>query len=261
MSINELSVLLIEPSKPQRKFIESKLKEAGCKFVEVVDEPDAGMAKMDSFVPDLVISCMYFKGMDSFDLLSRMRETERLKEVPFMLISSENRFESLEPIRQAGVMAVLPKPFDVSDMKMALQATAEFIDPDELETEWMDVEELRVLVVDDSKTARTHVSKLLSKMGMKCITLAEDGLRAIEKLEESEFDLVITDFNMPEMDGERLTSYIRNSSAQASIPVLMITSEQDNARLGSVMKSGVSAICDKPFSSSHVRSLLNQLLG
>lgn len=97
-------------------------------------------------------------------------------------------------------------------------------------------------------------------MGMENITLARDGLEAVKVLEDALFDIVITDFNMPEMDGERLTSYIRNRSNQSSIPILMVTSEENEARLDSVMKSGVSAICDKPFNASHVKNLLSQLL-
>ena len=260
LAVSDLSILLIEPSRTQQRIIESRLNEAGNKNVHCVENPEVALDSMKSFVPDLVMSCMYFDHMTGTELIVKMREDEQLKDVPFMLISSEDRYEHLDPVKQAGVMAILPKPFSVSDMHMALKATADFIEPDEFQTTEWDAENLRVLVVDDSITARKHIRKLLSKMGMENICLANDGVEAVKQLEESIFDVVITDFNMPEMDGERLTNYIRNDSTQSSIPILMVTSENDEARLNSVLKSGASAICDKPFSAEQVKNLLTQIL-
>jgi two-component system chemotaxis response regulator CheY len=215
---------------------------------------------MKGMPPDVVMSCMYFDRMTGSELLINMREDEVLKDVPFMLISSEGRHECLEIVKQAGVMAILPKPFSVDDMHTALEATAQFIDPEEFEDEDFEAESLQVLIVEDSVTSSRHIANLLKGMGIEHISYACDGIEAIEEMQETIFDVVITDFNMPEMDGERLTSYIRNESSQSSIPILMVTSEHDEARLNSVMKSGVSAICDKPFIASHVKSLLSQIL-
>lgn len=260
LSIDQLSILLLEPSQTQRKIIASRLAEAGNSNTVCVESVDKAWDFLEQGAPDLVISSMYLEKMTGSDLLIRMREHDDFKETPFMLISSENRWENLDALKQAGVMAILPKPFNVSDMKMALQTAADYIDPAEFTTAAFDAEELRILVVDDSSTARKHIRNLLVKMGMENISLVNDGTEAVEIMKETIFDLVITDFNMPEMDGEKLTSHIRNHSTQSSIPILMVTSENDEARLDSVLKSGVSAVCDKPFDVNHIRSLLGQLL-
>jgi two-component system chemotaxis response regulator CheY len=65
---------------------------------------------------------------------------------------------------------------------------------------------------------------------------------------------------MPEMNGQELVDYIRNQSAQPGIPVLMVTSESNENRLAAVQKSGVSAICDKPFTTETIQGLLQQIL-
>ncbi|MFT4799160.1 MAG: two-component system chemotaxis response regulator CheY [Candidatus Azotimanducaceae bacterium] len=260
LPIEELSILLLEPSLTQRKIIASKLRAVGNDNVELVADPDAAWRSMCALTPDLVISSMYFDKGTGSELLTRMRASDHLNEVLFMLISSENRFERLDPVKQAGVMAILPKPFSIDDMRVALEATAEYATYDDEDDGRFDGDSCKVLVVDDSVTSRNHISRLLINMGMENITLARDGLEAVKILEDTLFDIVITDFNMPEMDGERLTSYIRNHSSQSSIPILMVTSEVNEARLDSVMKSGVSAICDKPFNASHVKNLLSQLL-
>jgi two-component system chemotaxis response regulator CheY len=74
-------------------------------------------------------------------------------------------------------------------------------------------------------------------------------------------DLVVTDYNMPEMDGKALVDHIRQRSWQASVPILMVTSESDFGRLAAVEEAGVSGICDKPFDAATVRRLLGRMLG
>jgi len=260
LSIDQLSILLLEPSHTQRKIITSRLADAGNRNIECFSSVDMAWDSLEKGAPDLVISSMYLEQMTGSDLLIRMREHAELKDTPFMLISSESKWKNLEALKQAGVMAILPKPFDVEDMKMALQTAADYIDPEEFKSAAFDAEELRILIVDDSLTARKHIRNLLRKMGMEKISLVNDGTEAVEIMKETIFDLVITDYNMPEMDGEKLTSHIRNHSTQSSIPILMVTSENDEARLDSVLKSGVSAVCDKPFDVNHIRGLLSQLL-
>ena len=73
-------------------------------------------------------------------------------------------------------------------------------------------------------------------------------------------DLVITDYNMPEMDGRQLVEYIRQQSWQSTVPVLMVTSEHNQQRLAAVERAGVSAICDKPFEQESIKRLLAEAL-
>ncbi len=258
LSIEELYILLLEPSQTQRKIIASKLFEAGNTNLDQVATPEEAWQKIQQSPPDLVISSFYFENDTGIELLEKIRNDASLEEIPFMLVSSEHRFEQLDPIKQAGVMAILPKPFQVDDLRLALEATTEYIATEEEES--VDLDGVKALVVDDSLTARKHISRMLKNMGFHDLTLAKDGTEAVALLEQQMFDIVITDFNMPEMDGEKLASFIRNNSNQASIPILMVTSENNEARVDSFMRSGVSAVCDKPFHAGYVKNLLGQLL-
>jgi len=166
----------------------------------------------------------------------------------------------LDPIRQAGVIAILPKPFDPDDLRKALYSTVEFIAPDENALADIILDDLKTLVVDDSPLARKHISRVLGNLGISDITTAENGVDAISKIESNFFDLVVTDYNMPEMDGETLTRFIREQSSQRSIPILMVTSEGDQSRLSAVQQAGVSGICDKPFDTISVKQMIRQLL-
>ncbi len=118
---------------------------------------------------------------------------------------------------------------------------------------------LRVLVVDDSRMARNHLGRVLQQIGIENIDFAEDGQEGIQRLEEAAYDLVVTDYNMPVMDGEAMINHIRQSPDYSHTPIMMVTSE-DESRLASVRQAGVSAICDKPFEVNQVRQLLISLL-
>ncbi len=262
VDISDLSILLIEPSSTQLKVIIQHLNQEKVLAVEGVSSGNDALEILKTFQPDLVISSLYLPDMMATELVEKIKSSEQYKDIPFMLISSETKFEVLDAIRQAGVVAILPKPFDHEDLKRALRTTIEFLDPQELELEYYDIESLRVLVVDDSLLARKHIIRVLKNLGMSLISEAKDGREALEIFNQSEqaFDLIVTDYNMPEMDGQELTEFIRKNLHNTFIPILMVTSEQNETRLSNIQKAGVSAIFDKPFEPQTVKEMLYRVL-
>ncbi len=261
LQISDLTILLVEPSTTQQKIITNNLANAGVNKVDSVGSGADAIDYIEKRHPDLVISSMYYSDMTATELIEHIRHKTENSSLPFMLISSEIRFRILDPIRQAGVVAVLPKPFDFEALQRALKNTLHFLEPEELELENYDPATLRVLVVDDSSTARKFIIKTLNGMGISQIEQADDGKSAIELLShKNDFDLIVSDYNMPEVDGKELVTFIRSSESLTHIPVLMVTSEQNRAILNNIQQVGVSAICDKPFEASHVSLLLGSIL-
>ena len=113
--------------------------------------------------------------------------------------------------------------------------------------------------MDDSFSARSYLIRVLKNIGIKNIAEAENGKRGAEIIQGHSFDLVITDYNMPEMDGRELVEFIRNKSWQHTLLIIMISSERDENRLATVKQAGVSAICDKPFDPSYIKNLIEQI--
>jgi two-component system chemotaxis response regulator CheY len=210
--------------------------------------------------PDLVISAMHLPDLTGTELVQRMRSDTALLDIAFMLISSETDIRYLEPLRQAGVIAILPKPFDLQQLRRALFATLDYLQPDPLQLRRFVPDELRVLIVDDSFTSRHIVRQMLERMGVERFAEAESGRQAIEWIEREFFDLIVTDYHMPEMDGRELSCYIRNHSTQQSVPVLMVTSETDQNRLAGIAQSGVTAVFDKPFTVETLRATIERIL-
>ena len=260
ISIHDLAITVVEPSGVQAQIIAGHLRDIVVRDVQTFHNGEAALAYISTFKPDLVISAMYLPDMTGAELVQQMRADATLEDLPFMLISSETSFAMLDPIRQAGVIAILPKPFAPKDLRKALLATLEFVNPDVEALAEVTLDDLKVLVVDDSGLARKHISRVLGNLGIEHITTAENGRAAVALIEQDFFDLVVTDYNMPEMDGEMLTRYIREHSSQRSIPVLMVTSEGDSSRLAAVQQAGVSGICDKPFDTATVKKMIRNML-
>ena len=257
---SDLSILLVEPSDTQQKIITSKLKKEGISQVQTAKSIVEAFALVERHPPDLIASAMYFEDGTALDLLKQIKSDQQLDDIAFMLVTSEHKREHLEAFKQSGVVALLPKPFTAEHLGSAINTTIDLLSPDELELDHFDVHQIRVLLVDDSKLARNHIRRVLENLGLQLITEAVDGQQAIDILDEQMFDLVVTDFNMPEVDGRELTKYIREQSTQSHIPILMVTSESKDTHLANIEQDGVNALCDKPFEPQFVKSVLFQLL-
>lgn len=260
LSPNELSILLVEPSDTQRRIIIQHLQQEGIVSIQTAANIEEAKAVVGRHKPDLIASAMHFEDGTAIDLLSYLRVNSDYKDIQFMLVSSECRREQLEIFRQSGVVAILPKPFHAEHLGKALNATIDLLSHDELDLSHFDVHDVRVLVVDDSRMARNVIKRTIGNLGIKLITEAEDGAQAIELMRNNMFDLVITDYNMPSIDGLALTQFIRNESQQSHIPILMVSSEANDTHLSNVSQAGVNALCDKPFEPQLAKQLLFQLL-
>jgi two-component system chemotaxis response regulator CheY len=260
VAIQDLSILLVEPSDVQQKVISKALLKSGVIKIETTSSVAGTITTLNKFKPDLVISSMYLPDGTADDLLQKIRNTPETESQAFMLISSERNKKYLEQLRQSGVLAILPKPFTPEAMISALKATVDIIGEDEVELDHFDIKLLRVLVVDDSRLARKHIIRVLSSMGIPTPSEAENGAQAIEILQEQTFDLIVTDYNMPEMDGRQLTEAVRQSDTYSHMPILMVSSEANETHLANIAQAGVDAICDKPFEPATVRELLHKIM-
>jgi two-component system chemotaxis response regulator CheY len=260
ITIADLTVALVEPSPTQHRIIEGHLTKLGVRRVFWYQDGKSAFDGIRREFPDLVISAMHLPDITGVELAQMIRNEPTTADTLFMTVSSETSFRYLEPLKQAGVVAILPKPFAPSDLRSALTATVDFLVPDHDALADIDLDQVRVLVVDDSVTARHHIARVMKNMGIHDVVDVPGGESAIRALRQQFYDLVVTDYNMPEMDGQELTRYIREQSTQRSVPILMVTSESDASRLAQVQRAGVSAVCDKPFEPASIKDLVRKML-
>ncbi|MEM7255394.1 MAG: response regulator [Pseudomonadota bacterium] len=109
--------------------------------------------------------------------------------------------------------------------------------------------DLRILVVDDFSTMRRIIANLLGELGFTEITLAASASEARQILNREPFDLVVSDWNMPEMTGLDLLKAIRADAQLKMLPVLLVTAEAKKQQILDAAHAGVNGYIIKPFSA------------
>lgn len=116
-----------------------------------------------------------------------------------------------------------------------------------------------ILIVDDFSTMRRIVRNCLKQIGFTNVTEAADGKIALEKLQNNEFKLIISDWNMPNMMGIDLLKSVRGSERHKHIPFLMVTAEAQKENIIEAAKAGVSNYVIKPFTADILGTKLEQV--
>lgn len=116
-----------------------------------------------------------------------------------------------------------------------------------------------VLVVDDSDAIRKFISFALRAEGYTVIT-AQDGLEALEKMLRDRVDLVITDLNMPKLDGFGLVRAIREDREQGSIPIIILSSLNDTQDIDQGRRLGADSYLTKPFDPKRIQYEVSKYL-
>ena len=118
---------------------------------------------------------------------------------------------------------------------------------------------MKFLVVDDFSTMRRIVRNLLKELGFTNVDEAEDGQIALQKLNSLPFDFVVTDWNMPNMDGLPLLQNIRATPSLKHLPVLMITAEAKKENIIAAAQAGASGYIVKPFTAATLSEKLEKI--
>src|SRR5690625_1351996 len=106
---------------------------------------------------------------------------------------------------------------------------------------------------------RRIIKNLLKDLGFENVDEAEDGVMALEKLQHGNFDFVLSDWNMPNMDGLELLKTIRADEQLAELPVLMVTAEAKKENIIAAAKAGASGYVVKPFTAATLEEKIQQI--
>jgi two-component system chemotaxis response regulator CheY len=119
---------------------------------------------------------------------------------------------------------------------------------------------LRVLVVDDSSTMRRIIANTLKKLGHNEIIEAGDGTEALQIVEAGKPDLILTDWNMPKMDGREFVQTLRQKPDMGGIPVLMVTTQAEQPDAVLALEAGVNDYVVKPFTPEALKEKIEEVL-
>jgi len=121
---------------------------------------------------------------------------------------------------------------------------------------------MRILIVDDSSTMRRIIGNVVMQLGFSRDDFdeAEDGVKAWKILSETQYDIILTDWNMPNMNGLELVKKVRESGNHQKTPIIMITTEGGKGEVITALKAGVNNYIVKPFSAEILKEKLDGVL-
>lgn len=117
---------------------------------------------------------------------------------------------------------------------------------------------IRILIVEDDPDHREILHSLLDSLGYVCEE-ASDGQEGLDKLDHSPFDLVMTDYQMPQMNGIEFIHTVRTTMSLSTIPLILVTGHTDPKVMDHARSVGATSILAKPFSLKNLQEILDQL--
>ena len=122
--------------------------------------------------------------------------------------------------------------------------------------------DIRALIVDDSSVMRKIIERSLRQAGLESLVVIEagNGNEGLELLKTKEVDIIISDINMPSMDGLEFVRQIRAQKLAAGVPIVMITTESSEAHVKQAIEAGAKGYIRKPFTSDQVKQRVLPLL-
>jgi two-component system chemotaxis response regulator CheY len=118
---------------------------------------------------------------------------------------------------------------------------------------------MRILVVDDFSTMRRIVKNVLKQLGFETIDEAEDGQQAFSKLQGGGYGFMVTDWNMPNLDGFELLKKVRSDAALKDLPILMVTAEAEKDKVILAIQAGVNNYIVKPFTAEVFKEKMDKI--
>lgn len=243
------SILIVDDNSFIRSQIARELEDIGA----VVSQAEHGesamnMAKTNRF--DLVITDIEMPVIDGFQLCNMLKEDPRTQTLPVIILSSLDSDRDVDRGFQAGAAAYISK----AEAKNLLKDTVQEV----LKKSVFHRDQL-ILVVDDSDTIRNLVKGELEKAGFKVVT-ADNGKQALNFIKKNMPDLIISDINMPEMDGVEFCKSIKNDPNLSAIPFIIMSSNDDRSIMRRMLQLGASAYLVKPFNLEQMVITIEKLL-
>jgi len=118
---------------------------------------------------------------------------------------------------------------------------------------------MKILIVDDFSTMRRIIKNLLRDLGFNNTSEADDGNSALPMLQAGDFDFLVTDWNMPGMQGIDLLKAVRADAKLAKLPVLMVTAESKREQIIEAAQAGVSGYIVKPFTAITLKEKIDKI--
>jgi len=245
----KLRVLLVDDSALIHKHTVPLLIAAGYDVIEAWDGAEA-LEVVKTARPDLVLTDVEMPRLDGYALCSALKNDPQTEGIPVVICSSLGEASDLERGFDVGADDYLVKPVVPEELVSRLHSL--------LATRMLSGRE-SVLVVDDSAAIRHLVSDCLRRQGF-VVTTAVDGQDGLEKAKAGKFELVLTDYDMPRMNGFELVLGLRRDPQTRDIPLVMLTARESKRDQAQMRAAGLTSYLVKPFGPDKCVAIVERVL-
>jgi signal transduction histidine kinase/DNA-binding response OmpR family regulator len=261
--LHGMPTLIIDDNATNRRIL-SELTRQWRMNPHACDSGESGLAELSRAASEgnpyrLVLLDERMPGIDGLEVLDRMRRNPVLKNAVIMMLTSCDQVESAARCRQMGVETYLIKPISSSDLlgsirlAMGVHIPASTVTPAGVSPS---SRSLRILLAEDNLVNQRVAMTMLGKMGHR-ITLATNGLEALEQWRQSDFDLILMDMQMPEMTGLQATMQIRREEAIGThVPIVAMTASAMSEDRDRCLAAGMDDFISKPVSSKVIEQMI-----
>lgn len=247
--LKELRILIVDDSAVVRSVLSKELLRSGVEVTQAENGQQAfDIALCKEF--DLIITDVEMPQMDGIDLCRKLKSNPRTLQIPIVILSSLDSEEDIKKGYKAGASTYISK----AQAKDSLIETIETV----LQKTTFQKGRL-ILVVDDSSTVRTLVEKGLKEVGFEVVK-AENGRVALNILKTVRPDLILSDIDMPEMNGEDFCQNVHADPALATIPFVVMSANNDRPIMRRMLQLGADAYLVKPFNVDQLVITVEKLL-
>ena len=269
-STTGLKVLVVDDNEVNRRILQGMLVNWGWKS----DTAETGFAaleavfaaaeKRESYAAILLDAHM--PGMDGFAVAKLIKEDPRVSSIPIMMLSSSDLSAEAAQCRSLGIQTYIVKPIGQTELREALdtvislsRAAAKPVGQ-RLPAPSRPEVGLRLLVAEDNQINRHLALRLLEKQGHS-VTLACDGAEALQKLEEQEFDAVLMDIQMPNVDGFQATALVREREKISGkhLPIIALTAHAISGYRETCLNAGLDGYLSKPIQTQELYEVLGSI--
>jgi DNA-binding response OmpR family regulator len=242
-------ILLVDDSKVIHTAVGGLLTAEGYEVISAMDGAE-GLSKAFEELPDLIISDVEMPNMDGFEMCYQIKQDRDTEMIPIIILSSRTSGVDIDRGFDVGANDYLTKPLNEDDLLSRLEQT--------LDTEGKGARE-KVVVAEDSLVQRNLIVAGLEQQGFE-VRSGKNGKIALAHVLEDTPDLIITDCDMPVMDGREFTREVRKHAHLAEVPVVMLTAADSARERTKGLHAGVNAYLSKPFVPDKIIVIAEKLI-
>lgn len=247
--MNDLKILVVDDSSAARQLYIQCLESMNAHITTAVNGKE-GLEKALSTGFNLIVTDVDMPEMNGIAFCKSLKNFEQTREIPVIIASTFDTERDIEKGFLAGATAYLSK----NEVRTHLKKTAEKV-------LWKTsfIQRRKILIVDDSRSIRKIVELGLNASGFNVVT-ASNGKKALETLETVKPDLILSDINMPEVNGFELCKSVKENPDFANVPFMVMSENKDKGYMNRMIQYGASAYIVKPFNIDQLVVLIERIL-